>query len=169
MQLLLRHCRSWDFQSAVTMVELTQPSLTYHTESLSSLTGEHLLFDEAPCTCRTCTTRASRSPKIITTSKPELWNRQSAMVFADFNVFESPSASRRDSTISSFNYLENRWSNSTWASSNYVLEKNLPEPFHVFSLKKKTQLVYIVSIASLFSPLSSNIYFPALGEISRVS
>jgi hypothetical protein len=28
--------------------------------------------------------------------------------------------------------------------------------------------VYIVSLAGLFSPLSSNIYFPALGQISKV-
>jgi hypothetical protein len=39
----------------------------------------------------------------------------------------------------------------------------------VFSLAKKKQMVYIVSLAGLFSPLSSNIYFPALGQISKVS
>jgi len=30
-------------------------------------------------------------------------------------------------------------------------------------------MVCIVSLAAIFSPLSSNIYFPALGVISRVS
>ncbi|KAH8676592.1 major facilitator superfamily domain-containing protein [Tricladium varicosporioides] len=46
-------------------------------------------------------------------------------------------------------------------------EKELPEPpYHVFTLAKKKQLVYIVSLAGLFSPLSSNIYFPALGRIA---
>ncbi|KAK4041846.1 major facilitator superfamily domain-containing protein [Parachaetomium inaequale] len=39
-------------------------------------------------------------------------------------------------------------------------------PYHVFTTRKKWQLVYIVSLAGLFSPLSSNIYFPALGDIA---
>ena len=48
-------------------------------------------------------------------------------------------------------------------------DRNLPEtPYHVFSMTQKRLLVYIVSLAGLFSPLSSNIYFPALGAISRV-
>jgi len=55
------------------------------------------------------------------------------------------------------------------ASSACSLKKNISEPpYHVFSRSKKKQLVYIVSLAGLFSPLSSNIYFPALGQISRV-
>ncbi|KAH8897986.1 MFS general substrate transporter, partial [Thozetella sp. PMI_491] len=41
-------------------------------------------------------------------------------------------------------------------------------PFHVFSNAKKKRLVGIVSLAGLFSPLSSNIYFPALSAISAV-
>jgi hypothetical protein len=45
----------------------------------------------------------------------------------------------------------------------------LPEPpYHVFDRSKKKLLVYIISLAGLFSPLSSNIYFPALGEIATV-
>ncbi|KAJ5099359.1 hypothetical protein N7532_006360 [Penicillium argentinense] len=40
-------------------------------------------------------------------------------------------------------------------------------PYHVFSRSRKLQMVCIVSLAAIFSPLSSNIYFPALGEISR--
>ncbi|KAM7202190.1 Major facilitator superfamily domain containing protein [Rhypophila sp. PSN 637] len=44
----------------------------------------------------------------------------------------------------------------------------LPEPpYHVFTRKEKWALVYIVSLAGLFSPLSSNIYFPALGAIAK--
>jgi hypothetical protein len=51
----------------------------------------------------------------------------------------------------------------------YSLDKPLPEPpYHVFTLAKKKQVVYIVSAAAIFSPLSSNIYFPALGQISVV-
>ncbi|KAH6651383.1 major facilitator superfamily domain-containing protein [Chaetomium tenue] len=40
-------------------------------------------------------------------------------------------------------------------------------PYHVFTTRKKWELVYIVSLAGLFSPLSSNIYFPALGDIAE--
>ncbi|KAF3480569.1 uncharacterized protein GIQ15_05916 [Arthroderma uncinatum] len=39
-------------------------------------------------------------------------------------------------------------------------------PYHIFSHRQKWQLVYIVSIAGAFSPLSSNIYFPAIDTIS---
>ena len=42
-------------------------------------------------------------------------------------------------------------------------------PYHVFSSRKKRLLVFIVSMAGLFSPLSSNIYFPALDDIADVS
>lgn len=53
-----------------------------------------------------------------------------------------------------------------------VLKKMTPitedPPYHVFTLTQKRRLVYIVSLAALFSPLSSNIYFPALGAIATV-
>ncbi|XMA13313.1 hypothetical protein WAI453_006104 [Rhynchosporium graminicola] len=99
------------------------------------------------------------------------WDRQSIPVFADFNNFESPRGSRtrilgrdgRDLKNTSFRpeYVRSK------ASSSYSLDKALPEPpYHVFTLAKKKQLVYIVSFAGLFSPLSSNIYFPALGQIA---
>ncbi|THV47314.1 hypothetical protein BGAL_0319g00050 [Botrytis galanthina] len=52
-------------------------------------------------------------------------------------------------------------------NSVYVVKQELEQPpYHIFSMAKKRQLVYIVSLAGLFSPLSSNIYFPALKEIS---
>lgn len=38
-----------------------------------------------------------------------------------------------------------------------------------YSLMQKWQIVIIVGCARLFSPLSSNIYFPALAQISKVS
>ena len=57
-------------------------------------------------------------------------------------------------------------------SSDVVLYSNdrldLKQPYHVFDLKKKKQLVLIASLAGLFSPLSSNIYFPALDAIAKV-
>jgi hypothetical protein len=39
---------------------------------------------------------------------------------------------------------------------------------HVFTRGQKKRLVYLVSSAALFSPLSSNIYFPAIVSISEV-
>jgi len=59
----------------------------------------------------------------------------------------------------------------TPSSSTFSLESQVPSPppYHVFSRSRKLQMVCIVSLAAIFSPLSSNIYFPALGVISRVS
>jgi len=44
-----------------------------------------------------------------------------------------------------------------------------PPHYHVFTRSRKLEMVCIVSLAAIFSPLSSNIYFPALGTISKVS
>ncbi|KFZ25296.1 hypothetical protein V502_00220 [Pseudogymnoascus sp. VKM F-4520 (FW-2644)] len=49
-----------------------------------------------------------------------------------------------------------------------IHEKIYPEPpYHVFSRRKKKRLMYLAAIAGMFSSLSANIYFPALGQISR--
>ncbi|KAJ5359499.1 uncharacterized protein N7496_011912 [Penicillium cataractarum] len=40
-------------------------------------------------------------------------------------------------------------------------------PYHILSYKQKWNLVIFVSLAASFSPLSSNIYFPAIDAISR--
>jgi hypothetical protein len=102
------------------------------------------------------------------------WNRQSILVFADFHDFESPRGSRSQ-RVAERDYKDLQYTDSrpeyvrSSASSSYNLDKALPEPpYHVFTLAKKKQLVYIVSLAGLFSPLSSNIYFPALGQIATV-
>ena len=42
-------------------------------------------------------------------------------------------------------------------------------PYHVFTKKEKWLVTIIIALAGLFSPLSSNIYFPALGAIANVS
>ncbi|KAL2203372.1 MFS general substrate transporter [Sarocladium strictum] len=39
-------------------------------------------------------------------------------------------------------------------------------PYHIFSRRQKWKLVYLVSLAGCFSPLSSNIYFPAISTIA---
>lgn len=43
------------------------------------------------------------------------------------------------------------------------------EPYHVFSHGKKWSVVILIGVAGLFSGLSSNIYFPALDAIAKVS
>lgn len=43
------------------------------------------------------------------------------------------------------------------------------EPYHVFSHGKKWSIVILIGVAGLFSGLSSNIYFPALDAIAKVS
>jgi hypothetical protein len=54
--------------------------------------------------------------------------------------------------------------------NNKIHEKIRPEPpYHVFTHKKKKMLMYLAATAGMFSSLSANIYFPALGQISRVS
>ena len=102
------------------------------------------------------------------------WNRQSIQILADFNTFEELTRRRPHQTDSlGEEELGTAHSRSDdvrlSAGSLYSLDKALPDPpYHVFSASKKKQLVYIVSLAGLFSPLSSNIYFPALGQISKV-
>lgn len=113
--------------------------------------------------------RASRIPN-------NGWNRQSIQIFADFSSFDSPRGSKSQRAVQNDHDLfeeddltiaaEHRGSSASSISS---LEKPLPEPpYHVFTLAKKKQMVYIVSAAGIFSPLSSNIYFPALGRIATV-
>jgi hypothetical protein len=106
------------------------------------------------------------------------WNRQSIHIFADFNTFDSShgswsqwAAERNDEEINVQKAITppelDRARSS--ASSIYSLDKPLSEPpYHVFTLVKKKQLVYIVSAAAIFCPLSSNIYFSALSQISKV-
>lgn len=40
-------------------------------------------------------------------------------------------------------------------------------PYHILSNKQKWNLVIFISLAAAFSPLSSNIYFPAVDTISK--
>ena len=75
-------------------------------------------------------------------------------------------------TLSGQDEKEKQFSNLSSASSSTTqFESQVPPPpqYHVFTRSRKLQMVYIVSLAAIFSPLSSNIYFPALGTISKVS
>ncbi|KAJ5240920.1 uncharacterized protein N7469_002511, partial [Penicillium citrinum] len=75
-----------------------------------------------------------------------------------YSVNSSPSLSPQD---------EKRLPTPSSGSINLEGQTTSPPPYHVFSRSRKLQIVCIVSLAAIFSPLSSNIYFPALGEISR--
>jgi len=44
-----------------------------------------------------------------------------------------------------------------------------PPPYHVFDLKQKRFIIYLVYFASMLSPKSSSIYYPALSAIAGVS
>ena len=116
----------------------------------------------------------------LTRFQSKAWNRQSIQIFADFNDFGSPQGiqSQRAAEREDEGYEETETKSPIQpkrharspAGSICSLDKPLPEPpYHVFTLAKKKQVVYIVSAAAIFSPLSSNIYFPALGQISTVS
>jgi hypothetical protein len=49
-------------------------------------------------------------------------------------------------------------------------EKSLPPPpYHVFEPEKKKGIMYLMALVGILTPLSSFIYFPVLGDISRVS
>ena len=51
-----------------------------------------------------------------------------------------------------------------------TFEKSLPPPpYHVFEPKKKKGIMYLMALVGILTPLSSFIYFPVLGDISRVS
>jgi hypothetical protein len=164
-----------------------RPPPASHAATLSSLTNEPL--DEPTSISRITFAQDQEQvrPQDIRTSfyngwvmarkcriPSRAWNRQSILVFADFNNFESPRGSRSQRIAERDDEdLEDTGPRPDCirpsASSSYSLDKALPEPpYHVFTLAKKKQLVYIVSLAGLFSPLSSNIYFPALGQITTV-
>lgn len=48
-------------------------------------------------------------------------------------------------------------------------EKSLPPPpYHAFDTTKKRGIMYLMAIVGVLTPLSTFVYFPALGDISRV-
>ena len=57
--------------------------------------------------------------------------------------------------------------NSTEVLPGPALSSHPEAPYHILSNKQKWNLVIFVSLAASFSPLSSNIYFPAIDTISK--
>jgi hypothetical protein len=51
----------------------------------------------------------------------------------------------------------------------YVDKSLPPPPYHVFDTAKKKRILYMMAIVGMLTPLSTFIYFPVLGDISRVS
>ncbi|KAJ5826381.1 hypothetical protein N7474_003519 [Penicillium riverlandense] len=74
---------------------------------------------------------------------------------------------RVDSSSSLATLDQNQLASPVSDSTKLESQVPLPPPYHVFTRYRKLQMVCIVSLAAIFSPLSSNIYFPALGTISK--
>jgi len=50
------------------------------------------------------------------------------------------------------------------------VEKSLPPPpYHAFGATKKKWIMYLMALVAVLTPVSAIIYFPVLGDISRVS
>ncbi|CAI7647134.1 unnamed protein product [Penicillium glandicola] len=78
----------------------------------------------------------------------------------DKSVNSSPNLSPRDEKDFSIP--------STPAESiNIESQAPAPPPYHVFPRSRKLLMVIVVSFAAIFSPLSSNIYFPALSDVAE--
>lgn len=83
-------------------------------------------------------------------------------VVTDKSINSSPNLSPRD---------EKDFSIPSTPAESINLESQATEspPYHVFTRSRKLLMVIIVSFAAIFSPLSSNIYFPALSDVAEVS
>lgn len=157
-------------------MSLPRPAPSHHPDTLSSLTNENVGEYVRPSYLPFSSRQAWRNTTGGIQSRG--MNRQSMLVFADFNNFESPRSSRQypirrgdgdDNNYDVGSGPDFDPDHKSTPVGEYSVEKNLPEPpYHIFTLARKKQMVYIVSLAGLFSPLSSNIYFPALGQISKV-
>ena len=102
-------------------------------------------FESRSCPVNSSINRESRTPK--------------SMALSNFSTAET-------ATEDSIAFTGKVKSSDVVLSSDDRLD--LQQTYHVFDLKKKKQLMLITSLAGLFSPLSSNIYFPALDAIAKV-
>jgi len=158
---------------------ITRPSHAYHKSSPSSLKELPTLepIQEPPCRFSQQNTptvfgQNQQGPQI---DRKE-WDGQSAIYSHDVVVFEDQKANQIQGVSEKNDHEVDHTSLagiSSPSSSSSVYSKQPPSstrpPHHIYSFSKKRQLVYIVSLAGLFSPLSSNIYFPVLDQISSAS
>lgn len=123
--------------------------------------------------------RRSGTLKVYTTPADN-WDSQTLRSPSDNNSFQSPDGSRvylihgdqGDGSPGPSGASTPRYEGESPVGIIYNddSEKGRPDaPFHIFSSRKKKTLMYLAAIAGMFSSLSANIYFPALGQISRVS
>jgi hypothetical protein len=159
--------------SPTTMEPVSRPPMAYHASTMFSLAEEPVpgaqQFSGAYSQPRSQSASGATTPTLY-----DSHTRHSSIAFASISNFSSPRGSRSNLIRPAQDYSTDssrRQSleiNSS-ASSFYDLEKTLPEPpYHVFSGRKQKALLYLASIAGIFSSLSSNIYFPALGIIANV-
>ena len=157
------------------MEPLPRPPAAYCASTLTSLT-EALAPEstQAPLGL-SLQPRSHESRGETTPTLYDSYTRHSSITFANISNFSSPRESRVNLVRPNQDYsrdgLRRPWLEvNSSAGSFYDLEKKLPEPpYHVFSDKKQKSLLLLASIAGVFSSLSSNIYFPALGAIANVS
>jgi hypothetical protein len=156
------------------MEPLSRHPAAYHTSTLASLT-EEAVQESTQVPQGLILQPRSQESRDQTTSVYDSYSRHSSIAFADASNFSTPRGSRAN--LARLNQDYSRDSSrrpslevTSSASSFYDLEKKLPEPpYHVFSGKKQKSLLLLASMAGVFSSLSSNIYFPALGIIANVS
>ncbi|OJJ96760.1 hypothetical protein ASPACDRAFT_46282 [Aspergillus aculeatus ATCC 16872] len=71
------------------------------------------------------------------------------------------------SSVASFTDQDSEKGSISRDPSTFEGQSSEPPPHHIFTRSRKLQMVCIVSMAAIFSPLSSNIYFPALDDVSK--
>lgn len=127
------------------------------------------------CTPSPCLSRAPSSDNLRGFMRAKSWDGQSMMAMSELTGLQSAGGS-------STQLLSHRAGETplTSGTSSPVLngrhrgslgpihEGNPEPPYHVLPYKQKKTLMYIAAVAGMFSSLSANIYFPALGQISKV-
>lgn len=170
------HC--WSLSSVWTesaiMASLSPPPRTYDASTLTKLIHGQVVevqpksYFSPPSSYRQTTTALSSSQK------------ERSTIHVHFNEPESSRSSRRSTRTegelddsnqfpSLFDDKHLSIASTVSSSHSFMAEKKVYEPpHHVFSPRKKKCIVLLVSYAAMFSSLSSNIYFPALGQVSKV-
>lgn len=157
------------------MEPLSRLPVAYHAATLSSLTEEPV--PESTQSSGAFVQQRSQESSRATTPIYDGYTRHSSVTFADISNFSTPRGSRSNLVRPTQDYSRDSSRRpsleiNSSASSFYDLDKKLPErpepPYHVFSSSRQQAMLYLASIAGIFSSLSSNIYFPALGIIANV-
>ncbi|CZS95425.1 related to synaptic vesicle transporter SVOP and related transporters (major facilitator superfamily) [Rhynchosporium agropyri] len=142
---------------------ITLPSPVHHKSSVSSCSNSSTVADSPSSSNSVNQTQSSKS-EYARTRRQENSTSKELQDSEDRSITlqnDGNNLDQQDSDLESFR-------SSSTDKSPCSSEKAVTEPpYHVFTLAQKKQMTYIVSLAALFSPLSSNIYFPALGRIAK--